>query len=133
MQPFGIKDDNILKCKVPMAFVLFNYVVLIWKQLSLFILFNYVVFIWKQLSLFLLWNCCCGQQWRCDSSEWDWGESMDAVNKSSIDYSESSVCKPLHGRLDSALVGRLFLDCLPGHSKERWLWGKSSSRFQVST
>lgn len=47
---------------------------------------------------------------------------MDAVNKSSIDYSENSVCKPLHGQLDSALVGRLFLVRLspfPGHSKER--------------
>lgn len=34
---------------------------------------------------------------------------MDAVSKSNMDYSESSVCRPLHGRLDSALVGKLFL------------------------
>lgn len=47
----------------------------------------------KQLSLFLLWNFYCGQRWLYDSSEWDWGESMGAVNKSSMDYSESSVCK----------------------------------------
>lgn len=56
-----------------------------------FILFNCVVFIWKTPIPVSALNSYCQQRWLCNSSEWDWGESMDAVSKSNMDYSESSV------------------------------------------